>query len=368
MKRVMVTYAGGAAGIGFTRSLQSAPELFYTIGLDSNAFMLQRAETDERHLVPRADDPEFIPVLVALVRETRPDVLCVQLSREIRAVSPARDALGTRTFLPSHRTIEVCENKMASQAVWERAGLPVPRSMLVKSEEDLAAAFRELGPRLWLRAITGTGGKGAFPTSDFDQARMWVQLQQGWGRFMAAECLEKDSVTWQSIWRSGELLVAQSRKRLYWEFAGIAPSGVTGITGAGMTVTDPVLSDTARAAVLAIDPRPHGIFSVDLTYDSRGTPRLTEINCGRFFTTHHFFTAAGLNMPYIYLKAALDEKLPPIPRKLDPLSPGLVWVRGMDVEPVLTNLAYVESFEKALEERRTKVRGALQPTGQRSPT
>ncbi len=365
MKRVMITYAGGAAGIGFTRSLQAAPELFYTIGLDSNAFMLQRAETDEKHLVPRADDEDFIPVLQSLVQETRPDVLCVQLSKEVPVVSAARDALGTRTFLPSHLTIEVCDDKMASQRVWERAGLPVPRSMLLSSEEDLTAAFRQLGPRLWLRAISGTGGKGAFPTSDFDQARHWVQLHQGWGRFMAAECLEKDSVTWQSIWRNGELLVAQSRKRLYWEFAGIAPSGVTGITGAGMTVSDAALTETARAAVLAIDPRPHGVFSVDLTYDSGGTPRLTEINCGRFFTTHHFFTAAGLNMPYIYVKAALDEKLPPIARGLDPVASGLVWIRGMDVEPVLTNLAYVQSFERALEERRARVRGQLQPTGHR---
>ena len=64
-----------------------------------------------------------------------------------------------------------------------------------------------------------------------------------------------------------------------------------------MTVSDPVVDDIAQRAIRAINPEPSGIFGVDLTYDRDGVPNPTEINIGRFFTTHQFFTAAGLNMP-----------------------------------------------------------------------
>ena len=82
---------------------------------------------------------------------------------------------------------------------------------------------------------------------------------------------------------------------------------------------------------------PHGIFSVDLTYGSDGVPNPTEINIGRFFTTHLFFTAAGLNMPEIAVRLAFGEEPPALERTINPLKPGLVWIRGVDKEPVLTD-------------------------------
>ena len=45
MKRVIVTGAGGSPAIGFVRSLRTAPEPFYLIGLDVNPYNLQLAPT-----------------------------------------------------------------------------------------------------------------------------------------------------------------------------------------------------------------------------------------------------------------------------------------------------------------------------------
>src|SRR5262249_28021164 len=210
-------------------------------------------------------------------------------------------------------------------------------------------------------------GKGSLPTDRYDQARAWIDFHQGWGRFTGAECLEPDSVTWQSIWWQGELVVAQGRRRLYWEFANRTPSGVTGLTGAGVTVSDPVVDEVARRAIFAIDRRPHGIFSVDLTNDRAGVPNPTEINIGRFFTTHLFFSAAGLNMPYIFVKLALGEAVDLPARRVNPLPPGLVWVRGMDIEPVLTRVEEVEQAVQELEGRKRRVRGRQRGRGTPAP-
>jgi carbamoyl-phosphate synthase large subunit len=352
MRRVLVTGAGGSPAANFIRSLRQAPEPFHLVGTDADRYCLLRAETDSRHLVPPADDPAYLDVLNAIIKRERIDMVHAQNDHEVSVLSEYRDQLRARLFLPARETVRLCQDKFDLFERWRAAGLPVPDTALLRSEEDLQTAFDRFGGALWLRATTGAGGRGALPVHDYDTARSWLEFQKGWGSFTAAELLEPDSITWMSIWRDGELMVAQGRRRLYWELSRIAPSGVTGVTGAGVTVADPALDKIAPAAVLAVDPRPDGLFGVDLTYDHVGVPNPTEINVGRFFTTHQFFTALGLNLPYIYLKLALGEPPPPIARRHNPLPEEMVWIRGVDFEPVLASMGEVDRHVAALEELR----------------
>jgi hypothetical protein len=92
--------------------------------------------------------------------------------------------------------------------------------MLVRSEDDLKAAFERFRGTLWLRATTGAGGRGSLPVRDYDTARSWMGFQRGWRTFTAVELREPDSVTWMSIWHDGDLVVAQDRRRLHWELSG----------------------------------------------------------------------------------------------------------------------------------------------------
>jgi hypothetical protein len=347
-RRILVTGAGGSPATNFVRSLRESPEAFHLIGVDCNRYYLQRAETDERHLVPEADAPDYLPLLRGLVAESGAELVHGQPDQEIRVISEHRAGLGARTYLPNHATIELCQDKLASFRRWRDAGLTVPETLLVRGEGDLDHAFERFGAPVWLRAVVSPGGgKGSFRAATPRAARAWLDFCEGWGSFTAAECLQPESITWTALYRDGELVVAQGRKRLYWELGNRAPSGVTGITGTGVTVSDPALDEIALRAVAAVDPRPHGIFAVDLTYDRRGVPNPTEINIGRFFTTHLFFTRAGLNLPYLYVKLAFGEPCALPEPRLNPLPPGLAWVRGMDFLPVLTTL---ESIERAAEE------------------
>ena len=83
-----------------------------------------------------------------------------------------------------------------------------------------------------------------------------------------------------------------------------------------------------------------------MTYDNAGHPCVTEINIGRFFTTHYFFTHAGLNMPDIYCRLAIRGEMPALQKKINPLPDGLVWIRGMDVAPVMTTAAELEKVSR----------------------
>lgn len=351
MKRILVTGAGGAPSINFTRSLRLSPERFYLIGADSDKYRISRAETDESHLIPKAREADYIPYLRSLIAETGAEMIFAQPDPEIAMLSERRDELGVRTFWPDRETVRICQDKWETYRLWRDAGLKVPQTRPVESVEDLEKAFAEFGD-VWIRKTSGAAGRGSFHTSSPVQAKAWVDFNGGFEDFTAAEYLSPVSVTWQSIWNEGELIVAQGRERISWEFGDRAPSGITGITGSAVTVSDSQVDEISLKAIQAVDANPHGIFSVDLTYDKDGVPNPTEINIARFFTTHLFFTEAGLNMPYIAVKLAFEEEPPPIAVKVNPLPAGLVWVRGMDKEPVLTTAEQIAAKECELEKRR----------------
>lgn len=355
MKKILIGGAGAAPSNNFISSLRAASEEFFLIGMSSVKYDLCKAKIDKAYMVPYAVEADYVPILKQIIAETTPDFFHVQNDSEVFAVSKNREQIGVKTFLPRHETVAICVDKWKSYEKWREAGIKVPRSFLINNENDLKISFKELGIPIWIRFTTGAFGRGSLPVTDYEFAKAWIDFHKGWGNFQSAEFLSPETVTFLSIWKNGKLIVGQGRKRLYWEFANRTISGVTGITGTGVTTSDPIITEIAQEAILAIDKTPDGIFGVDITYDSKGIPNLTEINIGRFFTTHHFFTAAGLNMPYIYVKLAFDEELPPIEKKLNPLPNGLAWVRGMDTEPVLTTIEDIDKFQKELEQRRERL-------------
>ena len=349
MARIQIGGAGGAPSNNFIRSLRESERRDYLIGMSCVASDLFLANTDEKFIVPAATDDAYPSAIIRLLKKTGPDFLHVQHDFEVQAISRIRDqvkSVGVALFLPDPGTIENCVDKQKTYEIWKKAGIKVPETLLLRFPEDLKQAFEKLGPRVWIRMTKGAAGAGALPTDDIRFAKIWIDHFRGWGEFTAAEYLTTQSITWLSIWFEGQLVVAQTRRRKKWSFGNRTLSGVTGITEVGETCSDFLVDRVAQDAILAVDAKPHGIFGVDMTYDRLGQPNPTEINIGRFFTTHYFFTKAGLNFPEIYVNIVLEKKFPKLERKINPLPNGLVWIRGMDVEPIMTNVDALEKMEK----------------------
>ena len=347
MAKIYIGGAGGAPSNNFIRSLRDSGRGDYLVGASCNVSDLFLADIEDKYPIPAALDPSYPEALLRLLSKTKPDFIHLQNDFEVRAVSRLREqieSLGVRHYLPSMQTIEDCVNKKKSYEIWSRNGISVPETLVLNEPNDLRKAFDRFGETIWVRAIEGGGGRGALPADNFDFARMWIDRFKGWGQFTASRLLSKDTVTWLSIWYQGELVVAQTRRRLSWIFGNRTLSGVTGVTGVAETCSDETVNRIAQDAIFAIDDKPHGVFGVDMTYDQSGVPNPTEINIGRFFTTHYFFTKAGLNMPKIYCDIALDQKFPNLEKKINPLPDGLIWIRGMDVEPVLTTRGELEAL------------------------
>ena len=352
MKRILLGGAGGAPTNNVVMSLRDGGSGDHLVGMSSVASDLLLAEVDERHVVPNATDAGYPAALARVIQTRRPDFLHVQHDFEVRAVSRLRGeiaASGVRLYLPDPETVERCVDKGVSAELWRREGVPTPETVLLREPADLSRALERFGGRLWLRATEGGGGRGALPVrqpEELEFARLWVERFGGWGTFTAAELLTDETVTWLSIWFQGDLVVAQTRRRRGWSFGDRTLSGVTGVTRVSETCSDEAVTEVALAAIRAVGDRPHGIFGVDMTYDGDGRPRVTEINIGRFFTTVYFLARAGLNMPQIYRDIALEGRFPTLARRVNPLPDGLVWIRGMDVAPLLTNRAELDALEQ----------------------
>lgn len=339
---VLLTGIGGSAATNFADSLKHAPpERYYRItGTDSSKSHLPLSRAEKNYLIPKAmTNPEaYVENINRIIRAREIHVVHPQPDPEVLVLASFNDRLEARTFLPSAETVVLCQNKLLCNHHLAKHRVPVPAALQTSTRDHTRALtdhILEKYGRAWVRATYGAGSKAALPVSTTDQAEFWIAY---WHKergiavydFMISEFLPGKEFAWQSLWKDGKLLVSQARERVSYLFGHLTPSGQTSSPSVARTVSRADVNATSTIAVLAVDPKANGIFCVDLKEDAAGTPKVTEINAGRFFTTSNFFSRAGLNMPDLYLRLALGEDIPP-QKVYNPLPPNLWWVRMMDM-------------------------------------
>ena len=349
---VLVTAAGGPGAVNMTRSLQLAGDL-RTVGCDASPHYVHLAITEEKAIVPRCSDREgYLRAINTLCERWSVDLILPNNSLEAHVLSAERDRLDARVLLPSVPTLDLANNKWASYERWRDAGLPVPRSWFIDSRRDLRNIFAEQSGRpIWVRGagIPGKGiGGAALPCRTLMQAEAWIDFYRGWGGMMASEFLPGDNLTWIGLWQDGRLLTSQGRRRLAYVIPHVSPSGITGAPAISETIHRDDLNELGVAAYQAMDPDLTGPNFFDFKCDEAGQPRITEMNAGRFGTTHHFYSAAGLNLPVLLTHLALDGALPEELPTFNALPAGLMWIRTLDAGPALLQPGQLEADTKRL--------------------
>lgn len=345
MKKILVTGAGGPAGVNVVRSLRDSGEDMKIYGTDISAYHAEfaRPVVDDVFIVPRCSAPNYIDELNKVIDELGIEYIHPQPDVEVSVISENREKLHAKNFLPSKETIRICQNKNLSAKIWNENGFRTVKSIILRDdhlEDDLKTAFKELGNNLWIRATKGAGGTGSTPCDSVELGVHWIKYWRARGykwEFIAQENLTGRNVAFQSVWKDGKLIVSQARERLEYIYPYLAPSGVTGTPVVAATYNDEKVNEMATKAVLSIDKNASGLFCVDIKYDKNGDPMPTEINAGRYFTTSYFFSCAGkkyniwyANMPYVEVKLGFGETLPKIEKSYNILPEGLHWIRHID--------------------------------------
>jgi carbamoyl-phosphate synthase large subunit len=315
-RRILVTSAGGGASNNLMRGLRACTPPVFIVGTSIDPTYLARSIADRNFLIPRVDSGEpYLEALEGIVARESIDLVIPNNDLEVPVVSAARDRLGTRTYLPSHETIELCQDKLSLTRHLEAKGIRVPETYPVVDPDRTDDVFDRFGrpDMLWCRMRRGGGSRGSLPVRHPEQVRFWVEYWTEMrgvseGMFTLCEYLPGRDYAVQSLWHEGELVQAKACERLDYLFAGIMPSGSSSTPRVARTIASDVINELCVATVRAVDPRATGLFCIDLKEDLHGVPCVTEINIGRFFMITPLFNTVGRhNMAELYVRLALGE-------------------------------------------------------------
>jgi len=311
-KRLLILSAGTGASNSLVRSLRAGDPSLATIGCNDDHFFLKKSSIDRNYVIPRPEHPRWAQALCHIIASEKIDLAIPTTDADVRAVSRARKKLRDFVLLPRSATIELCQDKYRLTSFLRANGYPAPASHLVTNLDQIHSIFRRLAPcsRVWCRIRRGTGSAGAIPVKSPRQARGWITY---WNEmrgtpirsFILSEYLPGRDFGCQSLWKEGKLVLIKTYERLSYLGAGSHPGQVSSVAALAKTVIATRVVEICVGAILALDRKVSGVFSVDLKESASGVPCITEINAGRFsFATNIFDLTGKHNMAVTYVRLA----------------------------------------------------------------
>ncbi len=292
MTRVLVTGAGGAAGVAVIRSLLGRSDVeVYAADMDGWASGLYLVPAAHRRIVPRGLEPEFVDTVIEICTADAIDVLFSTVDVELPELAARRDELGPTTLAaPSLETLDVALDKFAlAERVGAHARVPVTHLVGPRS------AAEEWTFPIIVKPRRGAGSRGVRLVSDRAQLDALGEDES----LIAQELLPGAEFSVDVFAdAAGEVIAAVPRTRTRVD---------SGVSIAGRTVHSEELEATAASVARAIGLV--GVANVQLRYDVNGVPALLEVN-PRFPGAMPLTIAAGVDMPSLALDLALGLELP----------------------------------------------------------
>ncbi|QCR20749.1 biotin carboxylase [Agrococcus sp. SGAir0287] len=288
--RVLVTGAGGPAGVAAIRSLLRRDDVdVVAADMDGWASGLYLVDADARRLVPAGAAEGFVPALAALVDADRIDVVALTVDAELRAVRGRRDEVAATFLGVDDAALDVCLDKWHLAQACADTGRAPETALL-----DDAGVGRDWAFPVVVKPREGAGSRGV----EIVATRAVLEsMPRDEGRIVQAH-LPGDEFSVDVLVGPSGPVVAVPRLRARVD---------SGVAVAGRTVRDPDLEDAAIACARAAGIV--GVANVQLRRDAVGRAMLLEIN-PRFSGGLPLVIAAGADLPSLALDLALGRPLP----------------------------------------------------------
>jgi len=292
MTRVLVTGAGGPAGVAVIRSLLKRSDLtVFAADMDGWASGLYLVPAAQRRIVEPGRAEAFVPRLADIVRADSIDLVISTVDVELAALADRRDELAPAILAaPSADTLATCLDKLALAQRCAPTGR-APRTALVGSPE--AEGGWEFP--VFAKPRSGAGSRGIRLVPD-QAALDALPRDEG---LIVQDLLPRDEYSVDVIaGRDGHVIAAVPRTRTRVD---------SGVSIAGRTVRDPELEETAAAIARAIGLV--GVANVQLRRDRLGRAALLEVN-PRFPGALPLTIAAGVDIPSLVVDLFLGREIP----------------------------------------------------------
>lgn len=289
--RVLVTGAGGPAGVAVIRSLLGRDDVdVYAADMDGWASGLYLVESARRRLVPAGLASGFCDAVIEMIATDEIDVLVSTVDVELPALAARREELGAVLAAPSAEALATCLDKwLLVQACAPHAAVPTTALL------DADGVARDWSFPVIVKPRSGAGSRGVHLV----HSRAELEAKPHDARLIIQENLPGDEFSVDVVMAAdGSAIAAVPRLRARVD---------SGVAVAGRTVQRAELEETAAACARAAGIV--GVANVQLRYGTDGRPALLEIN-PRFSGAMPLTIASGVDMPSLAVDLALGLDVP----------------------------------------------------------
>jgi carbamoyl-phosphate synthase large subunit len=191
--RILVTGAGALLGQGIIRSLKRSnlPNL-QIIAADPSHLSAGLYWADERYLLPKATDKNFIEVLTHVIKLSKPDLIIPGTDVELMILSLNSQKLeleyGVKVLVSDPRVIDIANDKYKTFEFFRDNGFTPPESCLPGDEELL---IEKVGFPLIVKPRNGARSIGVCKVNNIEELDLAMRATE---RPVIQECVGNDDV------------------------------------------------------------------------------------------------------------------------------------------------------------------------------
>jgi len=258
----------------------------------------------------------FVDAIRHEVERRRHRVLIPADDISLSLIARARSTFEGLTALPfpDFETVHTAHDKGAVVALAADAGIPVPRTVIVRGRADLEGAITQVGLPAVVKARVSRYAQGGQWRSGgaVRYVRTAAELDSAFQAVHAVvpcplvqEHIPGDGRGMFALMNRGRLRAAFAHRRLREK----PPSGGVSVLSESVAL-DPRLLEHAERILEAL--KWHGVAMVEFKRDARdGVSKLLEIN-GRFWGSLQLAVDSGVDFPYLLYRLAVDGDIDPV--------------------------------------------------------
>ncbi len=183
------------------------------------------------------------------------------------------ESVGMSVVSP-HRVVATCGDKLLTSATLQKAGVPIPRTMVAFTPEAALEAIEEMGYPVVLKPLLGSWGRLLARVSDRYAAEAILEHKKTLGGyqhsiFYIQEYVEKPGRDIRSFVAGDETIAAIYRNSLHW---------ITNTARGGTASNCPITPEIDRISCAAAQAVGGGVVAIDIFEAPDGRLLVSEVN------------------------------------------------------------------------------------------